>query len=886
MNIVKQKTLRSCTIIPPDLYVERSADIQLQRTILDMGRPGYILVSRQMGKTNLLLHSKRRLSNESDKFLYIDISNLFSDVRGFFQNIIDTFLESFPEISCNLSEHILERRKVSASLPPHKEHENELRQIIQALHGKLVICLDEIDALTKTNYADQVFSFIRSTYFSARVNFPEEFGRLTYVLSGVAEPSELIKDKAVSPFNIGEKIYLDDFTREEFNDFTRKAGLQIEQAVKDRIYYWASGNPRISWDICSAVEDHYLAGNEVTDLIVDSIVTEMYLSNFDLPPIDHIRTLVEDDKQIRNAIMSIHYNKSEDISDSIRNKLYLSGITKPDQGSTRKVIIRNRLLTESLSENWLKDIERRKTPIIDLANKLYIEKKYEDALALYLEYADATNSPEDPSLLFYHIGACKFELGHYNDVILFYQNHPVKKEDYPELYYWMRNFIGFSYLYLNEPLKSAENFRKILDQPTSSTPLYIYFDSCINLSRVLFEDFNSNSEEIRELNQKVLDSKERIRELYEENNANRLLVIASYNLARAFKIQGDNEAANSILERVIEIVNSDFQASLCLEICDSFSDQDERINLLKRSVAIILDNEIPVDIPNKAHSFNFSSDVCLKLLVRLSENLLDNQLDDIVNHLTNNNIPHKVLTGDILYGAANKLFYLRRNTVALKLATSALDLPYSEDVVKIKRQVITFAILVATTKDIEKFILQYREDFLENPDSTLIGTDFRVAWQVVHNYIENNIFDKAQETIELLRILVDRYDSQAENELTYKQVLTGKAILDSLDLELGCHNRPIAEYLDKSKDLIDQLGGYNTFDLPLFPNDFHTKLRRRVHQIANNFQKTKTIRREGRKYGRNDKIKVRFEDGRIAEGKYKNFSTQLDSGLCLIISDL
>jgi hypothetical protein len=61
---------------------------------------------------------------------------------------------------------------------------------------------------------DHVFSFIRSVYFSGRSNFPE-LENLTYLLSGVAEPSEIIKNKDVSPFNIGEKIYLDDFSFEE-----------------------------------------------------------------------------------------------------------------------------------------------------------------------------------------------------------------------------------------------------------------------------------------------------------------------------------------------------------------------------------------------------------------------------------------------------------------------------------------------------------------------------------------------------------------------------------------------------------------------------------------------------------------------------------------------
>jgi hypothetical protein len=55
------KYLKPSTIIPSDLYVDRAADRQLRQIISDMGRPGYVLVARQMGKTNLLLHAQQTL---------------------------------------------------------------------------------------------------------------------------------------------------------------------------------------------------------------------------------------------------------------------------------------------------------------------------------------------------------------------------------------------------------------------------------------------------------------------------------------------------------------------------------------------------------------------------------------------------------------------------------------------------------------------------------------------------------------------------------------------------------------------------------------------------------------------------------------------------------
>ena len=97
LEMNKSKILRSLTVIPDSLYIERDADHQVRYIVAEMGRPGYVLVARQMGKTNLLLHAKRSLENDSDVFLYMDVSNPIPDIRGFFRSIIDVATGVLPE---------------------------------------------------------------------------------------------------------------------------------------------------------------------------------------------------------------------------------------------------------------------------------------------------------------------------------------------------------------------------------------------------------------------------------------------------------------------------------------------------------------------------------------------------------------------------------------------------------------------------------------------------------------------------------------------------------------------------------------------------------------------------------------------------------------------
>ena|ERR1700677_3638884 len=178
------KTLRSVTIIPKELYVSRAADRQTDDIVEGMGRPGYVLVARQMGKTNLLINLKRNREAKGDIVLYLDLSNRVESSRGFFRNVIDIALESASLLSNPVSA-IISKQRINM-LEPNVEFDRHLREIMRAIgNRRMVVILDEIDSLASVAYSDVIFAQIRSMYFS-RTNYPE-YDRLTYVLSGVAE---------------------------------------------------------------------------------------------------------------------------------------------------------------------------------------------------------------------------------------------------------------------------------------------------------------------------------------------------------------------------------------------------------------------------------------------------------------------------------------------------------------------------------------------------------------------------------------------------------------------------------------------------------------------------------------------------------------------------
>lgn len=427
--MMERKHLKSCTIVPDDYYVERSADRQIQSIIDDMERPGYVLVARQMGKTNLLLHTKKVMQNERNIFVYIDFSSFtFDSERECLEYIIDTAIEMNEELFTEERKIILERRR-DCLTNPTKQFSIEIKLLLNKVE-KLVLVFDEIDALARCSFSDHIFSQIRSHYFQ-RVNFPI-FYKLTYVLSGVIEPKDIIKDPNISPFNIGEKIYLKDFTREEFHDFTKRIEFDgnYGREILDRIYFWTCGHPRMTWDVCLEVE----RAKQVTTINdVDEIVKNLYLISFDHPPIDSIRRMVEKNPALIGAILELSIKKGQSISKDIRNKLYLAGVV--DYSDT-DVYFKNPIMEKSLPYNWLISLQTSENAYLQKAMEyIYVEKNYKEAVAILRTLADT--APNDiKSRVVFNLGIAHFR--QYQNVESRRCMESIKPDDaeYYEAIYW------------------------------------------------------------------------------------------------------------------------------------------------------------------------------------------------------------------------------------------------------------------------------------------------------------------------------------------------------------------------------------------------------------------------------------------------------------------
>ena len=83
-------------------------------------------------------------------------------------------------------------------------------EVLPTLDKPLVLALDEVDLLLRTDFYSDFFALLRFWYNNAALDALWEMLHLILVIS--TEPYLLIADVNQSPFNVGSKLYLKDFS--------------------------------------------------------------------------------------------------------------------------------------------------------------------------------------------------------------------------------------------------------------------------------------------------------------------------------------------------------------------------------------------------------------------------------------------------------------------------------------------------------------------------------------------------------------------------------------------------------------------------------------------------------------------------------------------------
>lgn len=374
-------------------YVRRQADIDLFEA-LSRCDYCYVLTPRQMGKSSLMVRTRKRLEDKKG----IAVANVDLQLIG--QNL------SADQWYSGMLRRMAKRLKLEEEIDAFWQSHDKIAPLerwIQAIQEVIltriktpvVIFIDEIDNVRSLPFSrDEFFAGIRALY-NLRATDPE-LNRLSFCLLGVSTPSDLIQDSEKTPFNIGRRIELNDFTESEAATLAKGLGRpeKVGKHLLKRILYWTGGHPYLTQRLCEKIagEPSVKHFNDVDRVCKDLFLSDRAKDEDNLAHVSRpfVRPKIQQDQPVvespqeenRRASLLTKYlqvrsyhgvrdgytNKfasalsnsyrwargqkglRDDDIDPLANALRLSGITKTVKGH---LCVRNRIYYYAFDRMWV-----------------------------------------------------------------------------------------------------------------------------------------------------------------------------------------------------------------------------------------------------------------------------------------------------------------------------------------------------------------------------------------------------------------------------------------------------------------------------------------------------------------------------------------------------
>jgi serine/threonine protein kinase len=377
-------------------YVERAADQKLY-SLLKAGEFCYVLNSRQMGKSSLVVRTRQKLEAEGVLFAFIDMSSVGAEVKSldqWYTTILDKFKESFELAEISLSAWWQQHDHLTPSARLGKFIETFL--LTRFSDRKLIIVIDEIDYILKLKLklkkesiddlsTDDFFAFIRSCYNRRTSN--RDYERLTFVLIGVATPYDLISNVDCTPFNIGQEIKLYGFSQEEAKPLETGISTVADRPdwVLKEILDWTGGQPFLTQKLCNLVskkQHKIIAGNEKA--AIDALVRSEIIQNWgqkDQPThFGEISKRILKSRRSPSHLLNL-YQQILEQGEIIENRedlehleLKLSGLVIEREGALR---VYNPIYREIFNRQWIEQELTKLRPYSE-ALKAWVKSGYTD----------------------------------------------------------------------------------------------------------------------------------------------------------------------------------------------------------------------------------------------------------------------------------------------------------------------------------------------------------------------------------------------------------------------------------------------------------------------------------------------------------------------------
>jgi tetratricopeptide (TPR) repeat protein len=338
------------------IYISRDADEELL-WLCRAGEFCYVLTAYQMGKSSLMVATRERLAAEGFRSVEIDLTPIGTESLGLTADQWHLGLMDRIADQLDLDVDYVAWWNERALLGPTQRLSQFLEQIVlERVPKPVVVFVDDIDATLNLDFTDDFFAAIRACY-TARARDPA-FKRLSFVLLGVAAPGDLISDPQRTPFNIGRRVDLTDFTNREAIPLTAGLGLPPVEAgqVLTWILEWTGGHPYLTQRLCAAAAASPTKSWDAA--VVDNLVEETFLGEQSAQDsnLQFVRDMLTQRAPDKSAVLKtyrrIHAGQAvpDDERSPVKAHLKLSGVVKRKGDH---LVVRSRIYEQVFNQEWI-----------------------------------------------------------------------------------------------------------------------------------------------------------------------------------------------------------------------------------------------------------------------------------------------------------------------------------------------------------------------------------------------------------------------------------------------------------------------------------------------------------------------------------------------------
>ena len=237
-------------------YVERDSDSLLRRQVMADGTTTTIRAPRQMGKTSLLVRGVKDARQMGQQVIYLDLQRVnesyLSSLDGLLRYIADEIAQRM-----NLDAALVDRAWASSRGAQDKLSNFLERQVLPAAETPILLTMDEADRLLNVPYKTDFFGLLRA--WDSNRAYDENWQRLNIVLIISTHPHLLITDVSQSPFNVGLRIQLNDFTNIQVSELNRRHGSPMSERDLDKLLELLGGHPYLTRQALYTLIDQQLS---------------------------------------------------------------------------------------------------------------------------------------------------------------------------------------------------------------------------------------------------------------------------------------------------------------------------------------------------------------------------------------------------------------------------------------------------------------------------------------------------------------------------------------------------------------------------------------------------------------------------------------------------